>query len=449
MRAPDARTRQAGGVTGRAHDREILRLAVPALGALAAEPLYVLTDTAIVGHLGTPQLAALALAATVLTAVVALCNFLAYGTTAQVARLHGAGLEDRAAQIAAQALWLALAVGVALALAVAALAHPLMLVIGGTGDAARTAERYLRLSAPGLPCALVALAGQGYLRGVDRLRAPLVILVVANLVNVGLELLLVYGLGLGLDGSALGTVVAQAGMGAAFAALLLRAGGPSVSRRPRAGDLRGLLRLGGDLLVRTGSLLLAFTLAGAVLARTSAAALAAHQIAFQLFVFLALVLDAIAIAGQIITGRALGAGDAAGATVAARRMIGWSLAVGCLFGALLLGLTSVLPRAFTGDRDVLAQARDLWPLFAVLQPAGAVVFALDGILIGAGDTRFIARAMAFSALVCFAPVALASLAFGWGVTGVWAAIDILMLARLATMTVRFRGGRWAVVGAPA
>lgn len=437
-------------MAARTHDREILRLALPALGALAAEPLYVLVDTAIVGHLGTRQLAALALAATLLSAVVSLCNFLAYGTTAQVARLHGAGEHARAAQIAAQALWLAGAIGVALALAVLALAHPLMLVVGGTGDAARLAERYLRLSAAGLPFALVALAGQGYLRGVDRLRAPLVILVAANLANVALELLLVYGLDLGLDGSALGTVVAQAGMGGAFAVLLLRAGQPDgPDRRPRAADLRALLRLGGDLLVRTGSLLLAFTLAGAVVARTSTAALAAHQIAFQLFIFLALVLDAIAIAGQIIVGRALGAGDGAGATEAARRMLGWALAVGCCFGLALLALTTTLPRAFTGDTAVLGQARDLWPLFALLQPAGAVVFALDGILIGAGDTRFIARAMAFSALGCFAPVALASLVFDWGVTGVWVAINVLMLARLVTMAARFRGGRWAVLGATA
>jgi putative MATE family efflux protein len=433
----------------RTHDREILRLALPALGALAAEPLYVLADTAIVGHLGTRQLGALALAATALSAVVVLCNFLAYGTTAQVARLHGAGQHARAAQIAAQALWLALGLGVLLALAVLVLAHPLMLVLGGTGDAARLAERYLRLSAAGLPFALVALSGQGYLRGVDRLRAPLVVLVTANLVNVALELVLVYGLDLGLDGSALGTVVAQAGMGAAFAVLLLRAGGPEVSRRPRWADLRSLLRLGGDLLVRTGSLLLAFTLAGAVVARTSTAALAAHQIAFQLFIFLALVLDAIAIAGQIIVGRALGAGDGAGAVAAARRMLGWSLVVGCGFGVLLLALTSVLPRAFTGDPAVLGQARDLWPLFALLQPAGAVVFALDGILIGAGDTRYLARAMAFSAVVVFVPLALASLALDGGVVGVWVAIDVLMVARLVTMGARFRGGRWAVLGATA
>ncbi|MCW3013610.1 MAG: family efflux transporter [Solirubrobacterales bacterium] len=436
-------------MSGRAHDREILRLGLPALGALAAEPLYILVDTAIVGHLGTRQLAALALAATVLTAVVALCNFLAYGTTAQVARLHGARQEARAAQIAAQALWLSVAIGVALAVLVAALAHPLMLLIGGTGEAAALAERYLRLSAAGLPFALVALAGQGYLRGVGRLRAPLVVLVAANLFNVVLELGLVYGLDLGLDGSALGTVVAQAAMGAAFVILLWRAGGPGVARRPRWADQRSLLRLGGDLLVRTGSLLAAFTLAGAVVARTSTAALAAHQVAFQLFVFLALVLDSIAIAAQVIVGRALGAGDVDGARGAARRMILWSAVVGCVFGGGLLALTSLLPRAFTSDPAVLAQARDLWPLFALLQPAGAIVFALDGILIGAGDTRYIAKAMAFSSLVCFTPVVLACLAWDWGVVGVWVALNVLMLARLATMAVRFRGRRWAVVGAVA
>jgi putative MATE family efflux protein len=426
-------------------DRQIARLALPALGALAAEPLYVLADTAIVGHLGTRELAALALAATVLSSVVSLCNFLAYGTTAQVARLHGAGLEARASAIAAQALWLALGVGLAVALVCVAFADPIMALLGGGSKSADIAARYLRLSAPGIPCALVALAGQGYLRGVDRLRAPLLILVVANVVNVALELLLVYGLDLGLDGSALGTVVAQLGMGLAFALLLLRAtAAGDVSRRPQAQPLKALARMGADLLVRTGSLLGAFILAGAVLARESEAALGAHQIAMQLFIFLALVLDAIAIAGQVLVGRMLGADDARGAVAAARRMIGWSLGVGLLFAGALMALRGVLPRAFSGDDAVLAQAHKLWPLFALLQPTGAIVFALDGILIGASDTRYIARAMAF-ATACFVPIALLS----GSVVGVWVALNVWMLARLLTMAVRFAGRRWAVVGAPA
>ena len=322
------------------HDREILRLALPALGALAAEPTYLLVDTAIVGHLGTRELAALALAATVLGAAVALCNFLAYGTTAQVARLHGAGEEERAGQLAAQALWLALAVGVVLALALVAFAHPIMDLVGGSSAAADDAARYLRLSAAGIPAALVALSGQGYLRGIGDLRTPLVILVAANLANVVLEVVLVYGFSLGLDGSALGTVVAQLGMGAAFAVLLLRA--PARSRRPWRRCCGGWGRWAGDLVIRTGSLLAAFMIASAVLARSGEDALAAHQIAFTLFLFIALVLDAVAIAGQIIVGRMLGAGDADAAREAARRMIGWSLVVGLGVAAVLAAFSELL-----------------------------------------------------------------------------------------------------------
>jgi putative MATE family efflux protein len=435
-------------VRGSPFDRQILRLALPALGALAAEPAYLLADTAIVGHLGTRELAALALAATVLSTLVSLCNFLAYGTTAQVARLHGAGEQARAGALAAQALWLALAIGAAVALLCVVAADPIMSLLGGGSQAADPAARYLRLSAPGIPCALIALAGQGYLRGIDRLRIPLVILVAANVVNIVLEVVLVYGLDLGLDGSALGTVAAQLGMGTAFAVLLLRAttqAGATV--RPHAAPLRALMRIGGDLLVRTGSLLAAFTLAGAVLARESEAALAAHQVAMQLFVFLALVLDAVAIAGQILVGRLLGAGDAGGAYAAARRMIGWSLLLGLVFAATLALCRDVIPRGFSGDGDVLHEAHTLWPLFVLMQPVGAIVFALDGILIGASDTRYIAGAMAF-AFAVFAPVVLIAGALDWGVAGVWAALNVLMLARLGTMAARFAGRRWAVIGAP-
>jgi putative MATE family efflux protein len=429
------------------HDREILRLAVPALGALAAEPLYLLADTAIVGHLGTPQLAALALAASVLGSVVSLCSFLTYGTTAQVARLHGAGEQERAGVIAAQALWLALGIGLVLAALVAGLAVPLMALVGGHGHVADLAARYVRLSALGLPCALVALAAQGYLRGVGDLRSPLIVVVVANIINIGLELLLVYGLHWGLDGSAAGTVVAQLGMGIVFARYLLRA--PARSRRPDRALLQGLALMGSHIVVRTGSLLLAFVIAGAVLAREGTASLGAHQIAFQLFIFLALVLDAIAIAGQVLVGRMLGAGDAGGALAAAWRMCLWGLVAGCAMAVALLALADVLPRAFTGDHAVLDRAQDLWPLFALMQPIGAVVFALDGVLLGAGDTRFLAYAMAFSALVVFLPIALLSLHEGWGVVGVWCGLDALMVARLLTVGARFVGRRWVVVGATA
>jgi MATE family, multidrug efflux pump len=432
------------GVRRSPYDREIVSLALPALGALAAEPLYLLADTAIVGHLGTPQLAALALAATVLSTVVSLCIFLTYGTTARVSRLHGAGEDVAASALAPQALWLAIGVGVSVAAAVVALAVPLIHGLGGSGDVGAAAVRYLRIASLGVPMALIALAGQGFLRGVGNLRAPLVVVVAANAVNVVLEVLFVYGFDWGLDGSAWGTVIAQAGMGAAFVVLLVRA--PADSRRPDAARIRSLVSIGAQLLVRTAALLGCFVFATAVCARIGEASLGAHQIAFQLFAFLALVLDAIAIAGQVIVGRALGAGDAQAAYAAARRMLEWSVGAGVVIGGLLLALIEVVPRAFTTDAAVIERAHAMWPLFCAIWPPAAVVFALDGILIGAGDTRYLAGAMVAAAAV-FVPLALAALEFGWGIVGVWCALLVLMAVRLATLAVRFAGRRWALVGA--
>jgi putative MATE family efflux protein len=429
------------------HDREIRRLAVPALGALAAEPLYLLVDTAIVGHLGTRQLAALAIAATLLTTLVSLCIFLTYGTTAQVARLHGAGAEERAGALAAQALWLAGGLGVLLALACLLLADPLVALLGGRGETAALAARYLRISAAGLPPALVALAGQGYLRGVGNLRTPLVIVVVAQAVNVVLELWFVYGLGWGLDGSAAGTVVAQAAMGATFAWLLLRP--PASSRRPQRVLLAPLVRISGALFVRSAALLGAFATASAVVARIGETSLGAHQIAMNLFMFLALALDAIAIAAQVLVGRALGSGDSRGARELALRTIGWSLVVGCTFAVALLALAGPLPRAFTPDPAVVERAHAIWPMLALMQPLAAAVFALDGVLIGAGDSRYLAGSMLLAGLGAYVPIALLALALGWGVTGVWAGLLALMGVRLVTMGWRFAGERWAVTGAAA
>jgi putative MATE family efflux protein len=428
-------------------DREILTLAFPALGALAAEPLYVLVDTAMVGHLGTPQLAALALAGTLLTASFTLFNFLTYGTTAQVSRMHGAGEEERAGRIAAQALWLSLAIGVALLVLLAAFAGPLIRLMGGTGETGELAVTYLRIAALGMPFALIALAGQGYLRGVSDLRTPLIIVVAANVANVVLQALFIYVLDFGLKGSAWATVIAQAGMGAAFVHALLAA--PADSRRPRLESIRPLARVGGEIFVRTGALYASFLVAGAVLARMGSDSLAAHQIAFQLFVFLALILDSIAIAGQVMVGRALGAGDADGAYAAARRMIELSVAVGALFAAIMLATYDLVPHAFTSDPDVIDRAQEIWPLFALMQPVNGAVFALDGILIGAGDTRFLMWSMLGCSLLLFVPIAFASLAFDWGIVGVWAGLVALIAGRAVTCGTRFSSRRWAVTGARA
>ncbi|HEU0023525.1 MAG TPA: MATE family efflux transporter [Thermoleophilaceae bacterium] len=427
------------------YDREILRLALPALGALAAEPLYLLADTAMVGHLGTPELAALAIAGTLIAGAFTLFNFLTYGTTAQVARLQGAGRDEAAGRLAAQALWLSAGIGVCLTALLAGLAEPLVRLMGGQGHTGDLAVTYLRIGSLGLPSALIALAGQGWLRGMSDMRTPLVIVVVANVANVLLNLLFIYGFGWGLAGSAWATVVAQTGMGAAFAVRLLRA--PARSRRPSLVEMRPLGRIGGEIFVRTAALYGSFLVAGAVLARIGEDSLGAHQIAFQLFVFLALVLDSVAIAGQVIVGRALGAGDADGARRAARRMIEWAVTAGALFGLVMLALIDVIPRAFTGDPDVVDRANEIWPLFAVMQPANGAVFALDGILIGAGDTRFLMWGMLAAAFCAFIPITLASLALDWGIVGVWVGLVSLIAVRLFTCAARFRGGRWAVTGA--
>jgi putative MATE family efflux protein len=427
------------------YDREILTLALPALGALAAEPLYLLADTAMVGHLGTEQLAALAIAATLLTGAFTLFNFLTYGTTAQVARLSGAARHAEAGGLAAQALWLATGIGVVLTATLAVLAVPLVHLIGGEGHTGELAVLYLRIGSLGLPFALIALAGQGFLRGVSDLRTPLVIVVVANVVNVLLNLLFIYGFGWGLAGSAWATVVAQLGMGTAFVIALLHA--PAASRRPSLAAIRPLAHIGWEIFVRTAALYASFLVASAVLARVGDDALAAHQVAFQLFVFLALVLDAVAIAGQVIVGRSLGAGDAEEAYRAARRMIELAAAAGAGFAVVMLALTYVLPRAFTGDPAVIDQLHEIWPLFALVQPVNGAVFALDGILIGAGDTRFLMWGMLAASLLVFVPVALASLAFDLGIVGVWCGLLGLIAVRLGTCGWRFRGRRWAIVGA--
>jgi putative MATE family efflux protein len=427
------------------YDREILALALPALGALAAEPLYLLADTAMVGHLGTEQLAALAIAATLLSGAFTLFNFLTYGTTAQVARLSGAAAHEEAGRLAAQALWLASAIGVVLTATLAALAVPLVDLMGADGHTADLAVMYLRIGSLGLPFALIALAGQGFLRGVSDLRTPLVIVVVANVANVLLNLLFIYGFDWGLAGSAWATVVAQLGMGVAFVAALLRA--PATSRRPSLARMRPMARIGSEIFVRTTALYASFLVAGAVLARVGNDSLAAHQVAFQLFVFLALVLDAVAIAGQVIVGRSLGAGDADEAYRAAKRMIELSIAAGAVFAVVMLALTDVLPRAFTSDADVIDELHKIWPLFALMQPANGAVFALDGILIGAGDTRFLMWGMLASSLLVFVPVALTSLALDFGIVGVWCGLVGLIAARLVSCGWRFRGRRWAIVGA--
>lgn len=427
----------------RTRDRQILRLALPALGALAAEPTYLLVDTAIVGHLGTTQLAGLSIAATFLGSAFWLFNFLAYGTTAQVSRLHGAGEREAAGAVAAQALWLALAIGVALVVVGEALTPQIVALLQGEGAVAAKAETYMRISFLGAPFVMLVLAGEGYLRGVQRMITPLKILVASNLVNILLEVLFVYGFKWDLSGSAWGTVIAQAGAAAAFGVVLVRA---AAGRLGVAwSSMRRLVELGSDLVMRTALLLVIFNVTVALLAAKSEVSLAAHEVILQIFLFLALTLDALAVAAQTLIGSRLGGGDATEARALARRISLISAITGAIVFAVLLAGTHLIPRAFTGDGAVLHEIGRAWWLFALMQPINAMVFAWDGVLMGAGDTRFLMLAMAVAAVACV-PVAAVTIESGWGVLGAWTGIAALVAARFASNLARVESGRWAVVG---
>jgi putative MATE family efflux protein len=429
------------------HDREIWRLAVPAFGALVAEPLYVLADTAIVGRLGTHPLGGLAVAAGVLTATFGVFNFLAFGTTAAVARRYGARDAKAAAEHGVAGLWLAAALGTALTVGGLVAAPTVVDAMGASADVRPFALTYLRIGLLGAAPMLLALAATGYLRGLQDTRTPLVIAIGANVLNLALDVLFVYGLDLGLAGSAWSTVLAQVAAAGAYLAMVgasVRAAQASV--RPVAAYVRDAAAVGGHLTVRTASLLAAFLTTTAVASRIGDVQVAAHQIAWQLWYFLALALDAIAIAGQAIVGRYLGAGDAQAARASTRRMLAWGGAVGVVAAALVLAAQPALVAAFTDDAAVRDELRAVLWAVALMQPIAAVVFVLDGILIGAGESRYLALAMA-AASAAFLPFALLVLATGAGLLALWGALYVFIVGRLVGMAYRYRGDAWLVTGA--
>ncbi|MGW1057718.1 MATE family efflux transporter [Micromonospora rubida] len=427
-----------------ASPRRIATLALPALVVLAAEPLYVLVDTAVVGHLGRLPLAALAVAGTVMTLTAWLGTVLAYGITGRAARRFGSG--DRAAAVAegVQASWLALGVGVLVALAMQLGAGPLVEALAGPGEVADAAGRWLRVAALGAPGLLLAAAGNGWLRGVQNTRRPLWFVLGPNLLSALLCPLLVYPVGWGLTGSAVANAVAQTISGGLFVAALVS---ERVALRPRPGVIRQQLVLSRDLLVRGVAFQASFLSATAVAARFGAAAVGAHQIAVQLWFFTALVLDALAIAAQALIGAALGAGDDAGARALARRVALLGAGCGVAFAVLIAVGAGVVPGLFSSDEQVRDQAMVAWPWLVALQPVGGVVFALDGVLIGAGDVRYLRNLTIVAAFGGFLPAIWLSYAFDLGLGGIWAGLFLFVLLRLAALLLRLRSGGWAVVGA--
>ncbi len=428
-----------------------MRLALPALGVLAAEPLYLLFDTAVVGRLGALSLAGLAVGALILDAVGSDLTFLSYGTTARAARYFGAG--DRVSAVAegVQATWLALGLGALIVVVVQAAAVPVVSAIAGTrsagGDIAAAALPWLRIAILGAPAILVSLAGNGWLRGVQDTVRPLRYVVAGFGLSALLCPLLVYGwLGLprlGLAGSAVANLVGQ------WLAALLFGGALLAERVPLRFDgavLRAQLVMGRDLVVRTLAFQACFVSAAAVAARFGAAALGAHQVVLQVWNFLALALDSLAIATQALVGAALGAHRPAEAKSVAWRVTVFSTAAAGVLAAVFASGASVLPELFTDDPSVLAAISVPWWLLVAQLPIAGIVFALDGVLLGAGDAAFMRTATVFSALVGFLPLIWLSLVFGWGLAGIWSGLTVFMVLRLIFVGWRALSGRWAVGG---
>ena len=428
-------------------DAEILRLAVPAFGALVAEPLFLLADSAIVGRLGTVPLGGLGIASQALATLTGISIFLAYGTTAAVARQLGAGHRDAAIRYGIDGLWLAAVIGLVVLAAGWPLAPEIVRAFGGSAAVSQQAVTYLRISLLGAPAMLAVLAGTGVLRGLQDTRTPLVVAIGANAVNILLNATFVLGLHWGIAGSAWGTFLAQTVAGGAYLIVVVRgARRTGIGLRP---DRRGLTTAavaGASLVARTLALQAVLVLMTALAARQSDAAIAASQLAMRIWNLFVYALDAIAIAAQAITGRYLGAGDAAGARAATRRMTGWGAVYGTAFSLVLLALRPVLPALFGISPGVRSLLAGVLLVVIVQQPVAGVVFVLDGILIGAGDQDYLALA-GLATLAVFGAAAALVIQAGAGLVALWAAYAAWMLARFLTLTLRCRSERWLVTGA--
>ena len=433
------------------HAREILRLAVPAFGALIAEPLFLLADSAIVGHLGVAQLAGVGLASAVLHTAVGLMVFLAYSTTPAVARAMGDGQLAKALAAGRDGVWLALLLGSVLAAAGFLAAEPLVSLMGAGGDVRTFAVDYLRWSMPGLVAMLLIFAGTGVLRGLQDTRTPLVVATAGFTLNILLNLLLVYGLGWSVTGSAVGTSIAQGAMAAVYLAMVQRnARRHGVSLLPDWQGIRAMTKVGSWLMLRTLSLRIAILATVLVVTGQGAVNLAAHQLAMTVFTFLAFALDALAIAAQALIGKELGASNPEKARLLTRTMIRWGAGFGVVTGVLLALAAPVTGALFTPDAGVQSVLTGALWILAAGQPIAGYVFVLDGVLIGAGDAKYLAVAGVVN-LAAYLPllfaVPLAGVSGGTALVWVWTAFSVgYMLARAVTLGLRARTDRWMVLG---
>jgi putative MATE family efflux protein len=436
----------------RALDGQIVGLAVPAFLALVAEPLFLIADAAIVGHLGTPELAGLGIASVIIRVAVGLCIFLAYATTAAVARQVGAGDRPGALTQGVDGLWLAVVIGVVVTAAGLVLTGPLVALfsIGPAVDEAATT--YLRWAWLGFLPMLLMLAATGVLRGLSDTRTPLYVAVAANLANIAFNVLLVYGLDLGIAGSAIGTDLAQLGAAVALVAVVVRlARRERASLRPDLPGVRRSARAGGPLLVRTLTLQVSLVTMTWCAAGLGATATATHQLANTIWSFLAYALDAVAIAAQTIIGTALGAGDLELVRRSTDRIIQLGIASGVATGAALALVAPTLGPLFTSDPDVVDLLGTVLLVAAVFQPVAGVVFVLDGVLIGAGDGRYLAIG-GLAVTAAFVPLTLLTVALAppgeAGLVWLWVTFGVAFIGGRAVVLVRrARGSAWMLVGA--
>ena len=424
--------------------RGLIGLAASAFVVLAAEPLYLLVDTAVVGHLGTVALGGLGVGVALLGFVVLIGTFVEYGTTGRAARFFGAGDHPAAVNEGVQASWLALGLGGLVVVLGELFAHPLVALLAGSNPATRHAsESWFRIAVIGVPGILLVLAGNGWMRGVQQTRQPVRIVLLANGLSAIASPILVYPAHLGLNGSAIANVGAQLVGSVLFVRALRRA---SRARRPEWTIMRRQLLVGRDLILRQVGFQVAFLSAAGVAARMGSAQIGAHQIGLQLWEFTALLLDSFAIAAQSLVGAALGSFDPVAARATAWRVARYGLWAGLVFAAIIAAGWSLIPAAFTSSSSVQHQAHLLWPWLVAMQPFGGVLFALDGVLIGAGDVSFLRTLTLVAGVGAFAPINLAALHWHWGIGGVWAGLGAFIVLRFAGMIVRTRGERWMVVG---
>ncbi len=414
---------------------------MPAFGSLAADPIYSLFDTAFVGHLGTEELAAVAIGSAAFTASFWFFSFLAYGVTPAVARAVGANDREAAGKMAGQAILLAVVLGVVVTLIGTVWAEPIVRALGGEGEVAALAEPYLQIRALASIPVLLITVGHGWLRGAQDTRTPMAIVVIAAVVNVALDYLFIYVFEWGVEGAAWSTVIGQTGAALAFVVVLGRRA-TSLRLRIDRPVMRSLLRVGADLVVRSGAIVGALTATTAIAARMGTVRLASWTITMQMFAFLALSLDSVAIAAQALVGRNLGASDPAGARAIAGRLMTWGAALGvALLGLVWLGRVP-LAKLFSSDEEVIAATIALFGWLALVQPLAAAAFTLDGILIGAADTRVLA-AGTVAASVVFVGGGLVALDMDWGTAGLAGATTAWLAGRSIVFGVRLRRGRWA------